>query len=187
MFIDLIKHTHGIILFKRPNATFIFEAMFHMFQTTVSFIFHVIMNAIWCSCTWFAMLNACLTHEVLQSPWCRLVHSVDYRVWTPTLTYNTSLNCVTPSSSKTSHLRLPGSICFPSLSWGRQNSGSTRTGKLLIHGANAPLRSSLSSSLWAKLMHYGEESPTSSRHQWNPSWRRGRGCKNTSKHALTTE
>jgi hypothetical protein len=50
---------------------------------------------------------------------CMLVHSVVYRVRTPTLTYNTSLNCATPSSSKTSHPRLSGSVCFPSLSWGR--------------------------------------------------------------------
>jgi hypothetical protein len=89
------------------------------------------------------------------------------------------------SSSKTSHLRLSGSVYFPSLSWGRRNSGSTRTGKLLIYRANAPLRSSLSSSLWAKPMPCGEESPTSSRLQWNPSRRHRRSCKSTSKHALT--
>jgi hypothetical protein len=40
--------------------------MFHMFQLNVTPILHVIMNAGWCSCVWFKMLNACLTPKVLQ-------------------------------------------------------------------------------------------------------------------------
>jgi hypothetical protein len=120
-----------------------------------------------------------------KSLWCRPVHFVDCQVRIATLTFRPSLNCVTLSSSKMSHLRLSGFVYFLSPLWGRQSSGSTRTRKLSIHGENAPLCSSLNSSLSAKPMRCGEESPTSSRHQWNPSQRRGRGCKSTSKHALT--
>jgi hypothetical protein len=38
-----------------------FEVMFRMFQFNVSCIFHVKMNARLCSCSWFAILNTCLT------------------------------------------------------------------------------------------------------------------------------
>jgi hypothetical protein len=40
--------------------------MLHMFQSNITLILHVIMNERWCS--WFAMLNACLTPEVLHRP-----------------------------------------------------------------------------------------------------------------------
>jgi hypothetical protein len=44
-----------------------FRVTLRMFQTLVFFVFHVIMNARWCSCAWFAVPNACLTPEVLHT------------------------------------------------------------------------------------------------------------------------
>jgi hypothetical protein len=41
--------------------------MLHVFQPDVTLILHVSMNARWFSCSWFAMLNAFLTPEVLQA------------------------------------------------------------------------------------------------------------------------
>jgi hypothetical protein len=61
--------------------------MFHMFYFNVTLTLHVIMNARWCSCAWFEMLNACLTPDVLHGAqqefgtgrWL----SCDWRVWSP--------------------------------------------------------------------------------------------------------
>jgi hypothetical protein len=45
-----------------------FEVMFRMFYFHVTPISDVIMNARWCSCTWFELPNACLTPRVLHPP-----------------------------------------------------------------------------------------------------------------------
>jgi hypothetical protein len=87
--------------------------------------------------------------------------------------------------SRTSFPRLSSSICFPFPLWERQNSGSTRTRKLLTYQVGAPLCSSLSYFPWAKPMLLGEGSLISSKLRWNPFWRRGRGYKSTSKPVPT--
>jgi hypothetical protein len=88
----------------------------------------------------------------ISSQWCRRTNSMVCLVRTQTHISNTSSNCATQLSSRMLHLRALGSACFPSPSWGRQNSGFTKKRKLLSHETNVPWRSLPNFSPWAKLM-----------------------------------
>jgi hypothetical protein len=61
------------------------------------------------------------------------------------------------------------SVCFPSPSWGRQNSDFTRTTKPSTCGTNVPWCSSQNSSRWAKPTLYAGRFPAFSSRDWNQS------------------
>jgi hypothetical protein len=64
-----------------------------------------------------------LSCALALSRWCRQTNFVVCQVRTQTLTFNTSLSCVTLSSLEMSHQLASSSVCFPSPSWGRRNNG----------------------------------------------------------------